>query len=490
MTGDYIAFHASQRPDAAAFVVDGREFGYGRLAHDIAKVTRALREFALPRGAKVLIAVTDVYFGWLLRLAFERLGVATCEGRTFPAFLKDFDLILSDDKVHGGSAARRYEATSDWLRRALARAGGDEAAAEPTLGPDEGLRIVQTSGTTGTPKRLLYSRQVHEGSIAAMMWFANFTHRSRYLGVAPSVAVPTACIRAGGTVVFEGRMAAAEALAAHAITHVKVVPIVLKRLLDELPGGFAGSADLKVFSSGAPLSSGLRSRVRTRLAAAISDIYGTFEAGFVSSIHDDTPFGSVWPGVEVEVVGDDDEPVPPGNVGRIRVRTDRMVQEYVDDPEATSRMFKDGWFYARDLGVLEPGRRLQVIGRSDEVINVGGKKLSPEVLEDLVVRIGGAGDAGACSIRNTDGIEEIVIAVSAVKLGPQELLEKIKPALAGWPFGRVDIVKVDRIPRNANGKIQRDLLRTAAAGCRAGAVQPTSVRRGPVSSTGSGDLLN
>lgn len=474
MTADYIAFHAAERPGAAAFVIDGREVSYGHFARDIRKVTRASREFALPRGAKVLIGVADVYFRWLLRLAFERLCVVTFDNRVVPAFLKEFDLVLSDDRIHAGTVRRQHEATSDWLRGVLARADGDEGSL-PATGPDDGLRIVQTSGTTGTPKRLLYSRQVHDASVATMMWFAKFTNRSRYLGMVPSLAAPTACIRAGGTLVFEGRMPAPEALAVHAVTHVKVIPMVLRQLLDELPGSFAKPADLKVFSSGAALSGALRSRARARLATEISDIYGTFEAGFVSAISNDTPFGSVWPGVEVEVVGDDDEPVPPGSVGRIRVKTNRMVQEYLDDPEATSRMFKDGWFYAQDLGVLEQGRRLQIIGRSDEVINVGGKKLPPELLEDLAVR-GGAGDAGACSIQNRDGIEEIVIAVSAMRTGDRELLERIRSVLAGWQLGRIRIVKVDRIPRNANGKIERHLLKAAAAGWKAGSVQPASVK--------------
>ncbi len=476
MTTDYIAFHAAERPDAVALVINGRQISYAEFARDIRKLTRALLEFELPRGAKVVIDVGDVYFRWLLRLAFERLCVVTFTGlerSSSRLFLGDFDLVLSEKKFPPESVRRQCETTPEWLHGILARADRGEESM-PAKGPNDPLRILFTSGTTGTPKKLLYSRGVHEGSVTKMMWFANFTRQSRHLDMGGGVAAPTACIRAGGTVVFENRITAGEAIASCSITHIALIPIVLKQLLDELPNGFAKPADLKVFSSGAALSRALRNRARARLATEVCDIYGSNEAGYVSSIGDDGEFGSVWPGVQVEVVGDRDELLPLGEVGRIRVKTDRMVQGYLDNPEATGRVFKDGWFYAQDLGILQSGHRLQVIGRSDEILNISGTKISPNALEDLIVEVAEVGDVGACSIQNADGIEEVVIAVSGAQVGAQELLRRIKRALAldAWPAGRVYVVKVDRIPRNANGKIQRDLLKSDAARRTSGMSRP------------------
>ena len=471
MTADYIAFHAAERPNAVAFFNNGREISYAEFARDIRKLTRALREFELPRGAKVVIDVGDVYFCWLLRLAFERLCVVTAfypiRERTF---LGDFDLALSDKKFRAESAKRQCETTPEWLHGILSRADGDEESM-PAKGPDDPLRILFTSGTTGTVKKLLYSRRVHEGSVTKLMWFANFTRQSRYLIMLDSVAAPTACMRVGGTVVIENRMTSGEAIASHAITHTTLFPIILKKALDDLPNGFVKPADLKVFSSGAALSRALRDRARARLATRIWDIYGSSEAGYVSSIEDDAEFGSVWPGVQVEVVGARDEPMPLGEVGRIRVKTDRMVLEYLDDPEATRRMFKDGWFYSGDLGTFQSGRRLQIIGRSDEVFNIGGNKISPDELEGMIVKVVEAGDIGACSIQNADGIEEIFIAVSGPRIGDQELQERIERALHFYAFGRIQVLKVDQIPRNANGKVQRNLLKGAAARIRAARFQ-------------------
>ena len=66
MTMDYIAFHAAERLDAVAFIIAGREISCAHCARDIRKLTRALREFDLPRGAKVRIDIADETPAWRL----------------------------------------------------------------------------------------------------------------------------------------------------------------------------------------------------------------------------------------------------------------------------------------------------------------------------------------------------------------------------------------------------------------------------------------
>ena len=139
-----------------------------------------------------------------------------------------------------------------------------------------------------------------------------------------------------------------------------------------------------------------------------------------------------------------------------------MVKGYLHDPEATARAFRDRWFYAGDFGILHDARRLQVIGRSDDILNIGWNKFSPSTLEDLVLRVAEVGDVGVCSIPNADGIEEIAIAVSNPRGSAQELMERIKYAFRDMQIGRFYLLTLDRIPRNANGKIQRNRLKDAA----------------------------
>ncbi|HYC14416.1 MAG TPA: class I adenylate-forming enzyme family protein [Stellaceae bacterium] len=468
MTPAYIAFHAGGRPDAVAIVNDGREITYADFWRDIRKFTAGLRDFGLPRGAKVLIDCDDVYNHWLLRFAFERLGVITAttsprQDSASLSFLRNFDLVLSERDFRAEGARRRHRMTAQWLQEIFASGDEDDAPALVAHSEDP-LRILQTSGTTGTPKGVLYSRRIHDRAIEKVMWFVGFTHRSRYLQALPlGVGGPTACMRAGGIVIMERRMTTAEAITAHAITHTTLPPIALKQVLDELPESFVKPAELTILSLGARLSGALRDKAISRLASDVCDLYGSNEAGFVSSTRGTAEVGTVWPGVEVEIVDEEDRPLPYGALGRIRVRTDCMVERYLDDPDTTARAFRDGWFYAGDLGTLQQAGRLRVFGRSDDVLNIGWNKFSPEMLEDLVLKSASVGDVGVCAIANADGVDEIAVAVSDPRSSPQELLELITRAFGNFQVGNFNVLRVERIPRNANGKIERDRLKDVVA---------------------------
>jgi acyl-CoA synthetase (AMP-forming)/AMP-acid ligase II len=171
----------------------------------------------------------------------------------------------------------------------------------------------------------------------------------------------------------------------------------------------------------------------------------------------------VFPWVRAEVVDDHGEPLPPGTVGRIRLQADAMATGYVNDPAPTAVMFRDGWFYPGDMGSLDGARRLQVAGRVDELLNIGGQKLSPSDLEAMVLRHATVTDVGVCSLPNANGVEEIHVAVTGAQGGDQELLQQIGRAFAAGRLSGFYVFPVDRIPRNANGKIERRRLKELIA---------------------------
>src|SRR5262249_10092445 len=150
MTADYIAFHASERPDAVALVDRGREITYARLSRDVAAFTRAAREFGLSPGNSAAVGWGDFYVHLLLLLALERLRVATAsyieseEPSRLARMLAGFDLALSGSRIQGGYARRHQAITGEWVQAALA--AGDGAAAESLpKEPGDPLRILSTS---------------------------------------------------------------------------------------------------------------------------------------------------------------------------------------------------------------------------------------------------------------------------------------------------------------------------------------------------------
>ena len=335
------------------------------------------------------------------------------------------------------------------------------------------MRILRTSGTTGSRKQLAHPRSLHDAWIARWIVLAGLTNRSRLLltmtfTVNGMYACASACLRAGGTVVsvdIREIRDIVRALSDYGITALVLAPIQIKQVLDALPDGFARPPSLTIYSFGAAVSEALRDRALALLATEVMDMYGSNEAGFIASMRAsrDDGISAVWPGVCVEIVDERDAPLPLGEMGRIRVKTPDMAQAYLDDPAATERMFKDGWFYPGDLAILHAPRRLQVIGRGDDLLNFGGYKFPPELLERAILKNAPLGDVGVCSVRNAEGIEELVIGISETVCDDRELLERLTAALRPFRIGHFHAVKLPSIPRNANGKIQRNLLKSAAA---------------------------
>ena len=475
MTADYIAYHAAERPDAIAVVNDGRPVTFAEFSRDIRKAAHALREFGLPPGGSVAVGCDDFYLHWLLLLGLEQLGIAsatlqTREGPSALPLLASMDLVLGEHAYPDDAAKRHRLITPDWVRGIFAHEDGGEAAA-PSKAPEDTVRILRTSGTTGASKRLRFSRRQLDIRASAHIWGMEFTRRSRCLMSLPftlnsSYLFAVACIRAGGTVISEKRMGAVEAISAHAISHVMLLPIHLRALLDALPETFEKPSELLVLSLGAPLSDALREKAMTRLAGRVCDLYGTQEVGNIAWTLSSGRRGiaTLWPDVQVRVVDEAGAPLPPGRPGRLGVRTPHMSERYLDDPDATARMYADGWFYPGDVVILREGRRLEIVGRGDDLLNVGGTKIPPGELEELILKRIDAKDAGVCSIRNRDGIEEIWIAVADCPTADRELVQRLEQALGRLQLGTFHVTRLPRVPRNASGKIQRDLLRAAITG--------------------------
>jgi len=482
MTADYVAYHAAERPEAVAVVSDGRSVSYAELDRDIRKFAGAVHELGVVPGGSVAIGCNDFYVELLLLLACERLGAASAslgsrEGSSALPLLASVSLVLSEHTDPPGATKRHHAITPAWVRSILDRAAIDDLPAPGTT-PEDIVRIGRTSGTTGDSKQLAFRRRQRDARIHGQVWGARITGDSRCLAAVPfgvnsQYVFAMGALRCGATLISDKRIEVAQAIAAHAITHVVLLPIHVRIILDSLPPGFEKPADLTIISIGAPLSEALRERTMARLASRVCDLYGTQEVGNIAwrTSAGTGGIATIWPGVQVQLVDDADAPLPMGQAGRLRVKAGYMAEGYLDDPEATRRKFRNGWFYTDDVAVLRGPNRLQIIGRGDDLLNIGGGKIAPGALEDLVLRTVGAKDAGVCAIRNRDEIEEIWIAVSGCPIADPELLQRLKQALVHLQIGTFRVMRLPQLPRNASGKIKRDELKAAimeAAGRSAG----------------------
>ena len=472
MTADYVAFHAQQRPDAVALLVNGRAITYAEFARDISKFTRAMREFGVPAGGTVAVGCEDMYVQWLMLLACERLGIATTslisrEEESVLALVAGVDLLVSEFALPNVRPRRRHDLTPAWAESVLRLPDAEEPAL-PRMADDRVVRILRTSGTTGSFMRIALTRGMHDARINHWIWCYGLSTRSRVMVAMPFVVggvytFATACLRAGGTVVWENKIDVPTALRVHAVTNITLLPIFLRGVLNQVPAGYARQPEVVVSTFGGAISPSLRAQAVERLVGSVCDMYGCNEVGFIGSngLHRVGQYIDIWPGVAVEVTDEHDRPLPPGEVGQIRVRTPSMFTGYLDDPETTRRMLRDGWFYPGDLGVLHGTRELELVGRADDLLNIGGVKFLPQRVEDVLLKATGIEEIAIGSIVSAQGIAELCVAVAEAGVEEAELRQRIADVLAKVGFRKFLLLRLARIPRNAGGGIDRSALKEA-----------------------------
>ena len=481
VTIDYLEFHAQQQPDAIALIDRGREIRYGEMIRDLAKVAPALQAFNLPQGSSVAIGCDDFYLHWLLILGFERLGVATTsfhsrEGAGVRGLLGTVDLVLAEGHYPTGGWQTR-SITEEWLAAVWNRPDERLPPAAPAL-PEGVLRIVRTSGTTGEPKRFHLLRRMLEAWLRQAIWL----NRAQKMGARVLLTMPfsigatygitAAVLRAGDTVVYEPWAGAAELpglIARHGLNRVTLLPVQLKQVLERLPADWVKPASLEITCFGARVPDELRALALDRLATLITEIYGSNEMGGVSVLRrpSEDGFASICPEIEVEIVDEEDNPLPDGIAGLIRVRTEGCLRAYLDDPTLTRRMLRGGWFYPGDLGVRD-GRRLLLIGRADDQVNIGGVKYALPRLEELVQKSAGSGvlDVGIVSVPDGLGIPALNVALVTDGKDDRAVIDRVAATLRRSIAGDLHLVRLPQIPRNEMGKIDRAQLKDAIVAAR------------------------
>ena len=471
-TEDYLRFNADFYPDAIALIDHGREITYAQFHRDLGKTTRHLSRLGLRAGDAAAVACDDNYVHWLLLLGFEALGVITAsfdrrEGPACLPLLRHVALVLSDAELPFASELALLRITPDWINRILLAPDDTVARVEERpLSPGDPMRLTRTSGTTGGTKLMLKSRLANEVKIEQLLLYADCTRHSRCLFMLSSSAVnavyvrATALLRIGGTSVFDNSLSPAAAIARYGLSSIHVMPLKLADILDSLPADFVKPPHLIIETTGAALNTELRQRVLRDLASGITNLYGTNEVDLIGYFDADG-VAAVAPGVTVQVVDDELQPLPTGQTGRIRVRTRGMVGGYINDPAATASAFSDGWFYTGDAGVMEGPNRPRLLGRHDELINIGGLKLSPDELTAMLLRGGlldgtALSEIGITSAENASGIEELCIAVVGKRdFDIEQILAAQLDRHLPSHLGRIRLLWVAALPRTASGKLNR-----------------------------------
>jgi malonyl-CoA/methylmalonyl-CoA synthetase len=248
------------------------------------------------------------------------------------------------------------------------------------------------------------------------------------------------------------------------------VPTIYFRLLSEWKAGTPDLRTMRVFISGsAPLSENLFHRFEQTTGFRILERYGMTEAGMIASNSIEPSgrkpksVGFPLPGVQIRVVSGKGQNVKPGEVGEVWIKGDNVFKGYWQMPEKTQEAFEQGWFKSSDLGYQDPEdrMRLYLVGRSKELIITGGYNVYPKEVENVLEGLEAVQEVAVIGLPDEDYGEKVA-AVVAIKGEPgktssEEMIAFCKKHLAGYKCPK-QVFFVDKLPRNAMGKIQKDLL--------------------------------
>ena len=237
----------------------------------------------------------------------------------------------------------------------------------------------------------------------------------------------------------------------------------------------AGTQDLSCLrlatSAGEALPVELHHRWNDTFGVDLLDGLGTAEMWhiFLSNRPGDVrpgTLGTVVPGFEVKVCDDDGNEVPSGEVGLLRVRGDSLALEYWQQADKTREAFQGEWFLSSDMVSRSEDGVFTYAGRSDDMLKVSGKWLSPKEVENCLLKHPAVGDCAVVGVVGADGLTKphaFIVREESAAGQPGDALASelqlyVKAMLAPYKYPR-EIHFMDELPRTHLGKVDRGELR-------------------------------
>jgi malonyl-CoA/methylmalonyl-CoA synthetase len=172
--------------------------------------------------------------------------------------------------------------------------------------------------------------------------------------------------------------------------------------------------------------------------------------------------GYALPGVGVRVQNDQGQALPSGEIGGIQVRGPNVFSGYWRMPEKTAEEFTtDGWFKTGDVGHMQADGRVTIVGRSKDLIITGGYNVYPAEIEGVINEMPGVAESAVVGLPHPDfgeGVIAVVVPKPGAALDGRAIVSALKGRIANFKVPK-QVFVVSDLPRNAMGKVQKNLLR-------------------------------
>jgi long-chain acyl-CoA synthetase len=487
---------AEARPDQTAVVYRDERISFADLVERIERLASGLASRGIGPGDAVGLVLRDDPWFVTSFHAITALGAIVVPLN--PAFKQaelefcfhsaDVAAVISDERAVGvceriaAGLERRVEVIGSGAAHGKAPtldalAEGGTAERLPPRAAEETFVFQFSSGSTGRPKRV---PRTHGQCIAEAGFYKGLglTHEDRIFSAIPLFhtygmgASLFGGAASGATIVILEdphpfllqRHRALELIERERATFFPGVPFNF-RLMAEAPAGVDLSSLRLCYSAGTALPRASFEAFGERFGVLVRQLYGSTETGMITANVSDDPVstfesvGAPVGDVRIEIVNDEGAPLPVGEIGEVAVESSAATEGYSDLEEINREAFRDGRFLTGDLGRLDDDGLLYLEGRKKLLIEVGGYKVDPIEVQDVIVAHPGISEAIVVGVAGEAEGEETVkaVVVPGEDTDEAELLAFCRERLANFKVPR-EVEFRDEIPKSPLGKVLRKYL--------------------------------
>ena len=477
-------------------MLDSTRISYGDLIGEAGRIANVLVAGGVKPGDRVAAQTEKSVPGLVLYLATVRAGAVYLPLNTAYT-LNELEYFLTDAEpslvVCDPSKAEGIAAIATKINARVVTLGADgkgsltEAAAKAkpefttvARANDDLAAILYTSGTTGRSKGAMLTHDNLASNSFSLVDYWRFTDKDVLIHALPIYHTHGLFVASNVTLFARASMIFLPKFDPETIiklmaraTVMMGVPTFYTRLLQSPALTKEAAKHMRLFISGsAPLLADTHREWSARTGFAILERYGMTETNMNTSNPydgDRVPgaVGRALPGVSVRVTDPETgKEIARDTIGMIEVKGPNVFKGYWRMPEKTKAEFRDdGFFITGDLGKIDANGYVHILGRGKDLVISGGFNVYPKEIESEIDAMPGVIESAVIGVPHTDfgeGVTAVVVCTKDAKVDEASVLKALDGRLAKFKMPKRVFV-VDELPRNAMGKVQKNILRNTYA---------------------------
>ena len=465
---------ALSQPTKPAFIFNDNTYTYSAFAHAIDASRRFFEQEGLPVGQTAIVSTENPADDWARVIALRALGLNTVCVQSVVAEtlkLRNVACIVVNQNAPKLSGTSLEGLKIIVMPKAVSHIC---TTCDPPPHPEQALpfggHILLTSGTTGTYKKVLLDGNYEDKRNAARAQAYHLNKNQIYylkdFGPWTTIGfrMPSAVWHTGGCVVMDTRRDAFNNFFHYAIDLSILTPPMLKELIHSSDHGVThNNCELLVTSGFLPIE--LAEETARHVTKKLGITYGSTELATPAMLSQLDVEGDIYwlalaPDRTIQIVDENGNECATGDEGELRIRLmDIDCASYIDDEEASARVFRNGFFCPGDMAVRRADGRVRILGRTEDVLNVQGRKIAAAPVELTIQRAIGVDEICLFSGLNDAGKDELVVVIQSDRELPRSVRDQIVRKFQS--FEQVRFAYFTEFPRTTTGtrKIRRSALR-------------------------------